>query len=123
MTIDVLKRLAQGDMGDIDVYIEDCNVEYSLTLRPELVTALTDAIRQLEWVKVSERLPEADCRILMMTKQCGMLLGDFNKRYLWGGESAITIEKSQFNSTKRILTLSEITHWKYAQPPESEEVK
>ena len=53
-TIERLRRLAQGDMGDIDVYIEDCDVEYSLTLRPELVAALTDAIRQLEWVERSK---------------------------------------------------------------------
>ena len=59
-TIEVLKRLAQGDMGDIRVYMEDCDVEYSLEPYPELVTALTDAIRQLD--SVNKIIEFCNCR-------------------------------------------------------------
>jgi hypothetical protein len=63
--IDVLKKLAAGDTGDIEVYTDDPFVYSEVKPSNDLVAALTDAIEQLEWVPVTARTPDNDDKVIV----------------------------------------------------------
>lgn len=100
-TVSVLKEMLAKKSAEFS-RMYDIDVDIFNQYKAE-IAALTDAIQQLEWVKVSDRLPEARHTVMFSTKHDGYRIGSFE------GGNWIT-------SSNVIFSRKAVTHWKPLPP-------